>query len=33
VKSRCSRARAKLARTLEYLGHDAAAVERHGEAG
>ena len=26
VKSRCSRARAKLAKTLEYLGHDAAAA-------
>lgn len=26
VKSRCSRARAKLAKTLEYFGHDAAAA-------
>ena len=33
VKSRCSRARAKLAKTLEYLGHDTAAADRHGTAG
>ncbi|WP_319452915.1 MULTISPECIES: RNA polymerase sigma factor SigM [unclassified Mycobacterium] len=29
VKSRCSRARAKLAKTLEYLGHDPAMAGRH----
>jgi RNA polymerase sigma-70 factor (ECF subfamily) len=29
VKSRCSRARAKLAKTLEHLGHDAATAGRH----
>lgn len=28
VKSRCARARAKLAKTLEYLGHDASAADR-----
>ena len=33
VKSRCSRARAKLAKTLEYLGHDAAAADHHGGQG
>ena len=33
VKSRCSRARAKLARTLEYLGHDAAPAQSRGAAG
>jgi RNA polymerase sigma-70 factor (ECF subfamily) len=33
VKSRCSRARAKLATALEYLGHDAAAADRPGGAG
>ena len=32
VKSRCARARAKLAKTLEYLGHDAATADRHGGA-
>jgi RNA polymerase sigma-70 factor, ECF subfamily len=30
VKSRCSRARAKLAKTLEYLGHDTATADRGG---
>ena len=33
VKSRCSRARAKLAKTLEYLGHDDAAADHHGGQG
>jgi RNA polymerase sigma-70 factor (ECF subfamily) len=33
VKSRCSRARAKLAKSLEYLVHDAAAADRLGGAG
>jgi RNA polymerase sigma-70 factor (ECF subfamily) len=33
VKSRCSRARTKLATTLEYLGHDAAGADRLGGAG
>jgi RNA polymerase sigma-70 factor, ECF subfamily len=33
VKSRCSRARAKLAKALEYLVHDAAAADRLGGAG
>jgi RNA polymerase sigma-70 factor, ECF subfamily len=33
VKSRCSRARTKLAKALEYLGHDAAATDRLGGAG
>jgi RNA polymerase sigma-70 factor (ECF subfamily) len=33
VKSRCSRARAKLAKGLEYLVHDAAAADLFGGAG
>ena len=33
VKSRCSRARAKLAKTLEYLATTRAAADRHGTSG